>query len=566
MPEMQQALRAALAEAGVAGDEADAVLSAFADRYLQENRLLEDETGSYTSSTLASRLSKTLDMMGGAFVVDAGGASAAAALGCAFDQLLLHKTDMVVCAAGYRGLDVSVWEWLKMQGWLQPDPNGGAHESGVVGALLGEGAGVVVLKRLSDARRDGDDVLAILRGYGASVDQDLGRAVRTAAQRAVHDAKVSAEEVVYVETSSTGVARLEQAEDEGLQAVYTASSRAAPLRVGSITPQIGFTQSVSGMAGLLRLATAFTQRRTRTGDATANDASELPRGSKPIIVGLSSQALRPMAYHWLMQSPPAPVPRVKPAPTSFRIARFGADSAQGLSEILSVAIGDPESAWQAATRSPFALEQTHRLGVVAKDAAELGGKLTLAHSQLGTLAARPALEEQGIFVGEVGARPPRVAFVFSGQGSQYAGMFRELASQSPLAARLLAQLDDQARALSLPTLAELAWSSDADELGNNLFSTQLSVLLADVLAFRVLQGLGLRPDVVSGHSFGEYAALVAAGAWTLETAARATQRRCEIIAACESARGPLLSLKHPLISRRRQCERSRDDGPRHRAP
>jgi malonyl CoA-acyl carrier protein transacylase/NAD(P)-dependent dehydrogenase (short-subunit alcohol dehydrogenase family)/predicted choloylglycine hydrolase len=119
-------------------------------------------------------------------------------------------------------------------------------------------------------------------------------------------------------------------------------------------------------------------------------------------------------------------------------------------------------------------------------------------------------------------------------------MFRELASQSPIAARVLAELDEQLRSLSLPTLGELAWN-DSESLGRDLFSTQLSVLLADVFAFRVLHELGIRPDVISDHSYGEYAAMVAAGAWSLETAIQATRRRCKIINSCESARGVLLS-------------------------
>lgn len=539
VPEMQKALRAALSQHGVAADESDALVTQFGDDYLQHNRVLEDETGSYTSSTLASRLAKTLDVMGGAFTLDGAGVSGAAALGCAFDQLLQRQVDMVVCAAGYRGLDVSVWEWLGMRGWLQSDPNGGTQQSGAIGAILGEGAGVILLKRLSDARRDGDEVLAILRGYGASLDQDAAQAVTTAAERALTDSKIAAKEVAYLETTSLGIARLDQAEVNGLNAVFGGNSRAEPVRLGSITPQIGFGQSVAGLAGLLRLATAFADRRLPA--TPLAEPIVLPSGSTSITAGLSSQALRPMAYHWIVQSPPARVLKVKAVPTTWRIARFGANSNESLKELLSAVISDTEAAWQSAARSTFSTEETHRLAIVAESANELRTKLMLAQSQFDNVAARPALEEQGVFVNESSGRRPRVAFVFSGQGSQYAGMFRDLASQSPLTARVLEELNDQLRASSLPTIAELAWAGDAEELGRDLFSTQLSVLLADVLAFRVLEGIGLRPDVISDHSYGEYAALVAAGAWSLETAIQATRRRCDIISACESARGKLLS-------------------------
>ncbi len=538
MPEMQQALRGALARNGVATDEADALITQFRNDYFQHNRVLEDETGSYTSSTLASRLAKTLDVMGGALTLDGGGVSAPAALGCAFDQLLQRQVDLVICAAGHRNMDVSVWDWMSVRGWLQPDPTGGTQQSGAVGTILGEGTGVVLLKRLSDARRDGDNVLAILRGYGASLDQNAARAVATAAERALAQASLPAKEVAYVETTSLGIACLDQSETEGLNAVFSSGSRTEPLQVGSITSQIGFGQSVAGMAGLLRMATAFADRRLPA--TLTSEPIVLPNDSVSIAAGLSSQALRPMAYHWIVQSPPR-LPTVKSVATTWQIARFAASSATALMELVSAAISDSESAWQSATRSAFSSSDKHRLAIVAESATELHTKLMLTQSQMDNLAARPALEEQGVFVNALTGRRPRVAFVFSGQGSQYAGMFRELVSQSSLTARVLAELDEQLRSLSLPTIAELAWIGDAEDLGRDLFSTQLSVLLADTLAFRVLRELGLRPDVFSDHSYGEYAALVAAGAWSLETAIQATRRRCEVITACPSARGRLLS-------------------------
>lgn len=538
VPELQQALRAALTQAGVAAKTIDSLLEQFGDDYLQHNRVLEDETGSYTSSTLSSRLAKTLDVMGGAFTLDGGGVSAAAALGCAFDQLSQRQVDLVVCAAGYRNLDVSFWDWLRARGWLQSDPNGGTQQSGATGAILGEGAGVVLLKRLADAQRDGNRILAVLRGYGAAMESDSAQVVATAAQRAVSSTQVSAKEVAYLEMTCSGVPPLEQAEAEGLSKVFSDNERTEPVRTGSVTSQIGFGQSAAGMAGLLRLTTAFANRHL---PATPTDELvELPSPSTPMTAGLSSQALRPMAYHWIVQSPPVCQTAAKLEPTNWRIARFGADSTESLAAQFSEAVADADSAWQSATRSKFSRNDAFRMAIVAQDSTELRTKLSLAQSQFRNTAARQVLEEQGIFVGEMTVKSPRVAFVFSGQGSQYAGMFRELAAQSPIAARVLDELDDQLRSLSLPTLAELAWD-DGEQLGRDLFSTQLSVLLADVFAFRVLIGTGLRPDVISDHSYGEYAALVAAGAWSLETAIQATRRRCEIIDACKSACGVLLS-------------------------
>jgi acyl transferase domain-containing protein len=331
VPELQQALRAALVEQNVPSELIDAVVQQFGDDYLQHNRALQDETGSYTSSTLASRLAKTLDVMGGAFTLDAGGVSASAALGCAFDQLCQRKVDLVVCAAGHRSLDVSFWERLRARGGWQPDPNGGAQQSGAVGAILGEGVGVVLLKRLADAERDGDQVLAVLRGYGASMESEPATAVMTAAQRAMADARLAARDVAYLETASVGVAALDDAESRSLHTVFDHDSRREPVLTGSVTPQIGFGQSVSGMAGLLRLTAAFTDRHLP--ETFASQPIDLPNAPARISAGLSSQALRPMAYHWIVQSPPALVTTAKVQSTSWRIARFSADSVESLAEL-----------------------------------------------------------------------------------------------------------------------------------------------------------------------------------------------------------------------------------------
>ncbi len=149
----------------------------------------------------------------------------------------------------------------------------------------------------------------------------------------------------------------------------------------------------------------------------------------------------------------------------------------------------------------------------------------MARPQLDNLAARNVLEQQGIFYRQLPNVRPQIALVFPGQGSQYGGMLKPLVESVPAAARALGEIDAVMKAQGHPTFAELAWSA-GDRLGQDVWTTQVSMLLADALLLAALTDRGVRADLVLGHSYGEFVALYAAGAWDLPTAVRMTQARC----------------------------------------
>ncbi len=140
------------------------------------------------------------------------------------------------------------------------------------------------------------------------------------------------------------------------------------------------------------------------------------------------------------------------------------------------------------------------------------------------------LEQQGIFYRQKPATRPQVVFVFPGQGSQYSGMLRPLVESVPAAAQALEEIDAVMSRLGHPTFAQLAWSAD-DRLGQDVWTTQVSMLLADSLVLAALADRGVTPDLVLGHSYGEFVALYAAGAWDFATAVNMTQARCQGIEA-----------------------------------
>ncbi|NOX55089.1 MAG: polyketide synthase, partial [Planctomycetes bacterium] len=166
LPETVRLIRESLQNQGVEPDRIDRVAAEFEKELLKRMPALADETGSFTASTLASRLSKTFDLMGGAFTVDAADTSSMAALVAAMNLLRTGKCDTVLCASGQRSMDVTVYESFGLRGLLPDGPPRSAFDRQGHGAVPGEGVGVLVLKRLADAVREGDKIGAIIRGVG----------------------------------------------------------------------------------------------------------------------------------------------------------------------------------------------------------------------------------------------------------------------------------------------------------------------------------------------------------------------------------------------------------------
>jgi acyl transferase domain-containing protein/acyl carrier protein len=472
LPEFRRTVSEVLDKHGMNRELVDETLAAFEASFLKQRPALLDESGSFTSSTLASRITKTLDWMGGAMAIDSGTASSLAALSAAADLLVSGSSDLVLCAGAQRSMDLPTYETLSLQGLLKTDR---AQADGI---LPGEGVAMVLLKRLADAHRDGDRILAVVDGIGVS-------AAPTRAN------KIS-------------------------------------LPADSLSEQIGHTQAAHGIASLLK--------------ATL----ELEQGASAVAV--TAQATTGLAYHATVGSASSPEKKqnskldraARKSGANVAIARFGAPTWDDLRRQLSQAASHPS---QAAFDRRFAPADRVRLAIVVDDPAKLPQRLRIASEQLDRPEARPVLEDQGIYCAELSAARPRVAMLFPGQGSQYHGMLRDLVSASPAAALALKHSDEQMRRLGYPAFGEIAWD-EPSQLGSDPWATQLAVLVADTLVAAALAERGVKPDRITGHSFGEFAALVHAGAWTLGVAAQATRARSDAIIS-HSVPGVMLSTTAP---------------------
>ena len=554
LPVFRRTLMTVLLQRGVPRQEVEALAEVAEQRLLTHLPTLEDETGSFTPSTLASRVTKAFDLMGGAASVDCDAAAAVGALDLCRQMLWTGRCDMMICAAGQRSLGLSHFEKMSWEGVLATDSNALPYEQGRDGRIPAEGVGVMVLKRLSDAVRDGDRIRAVIRSIGNAKTVQLDESVELAVRRGYSAAGVAADDVRVVISAASGQVQNDQAELSGLDCALSTSTRRTPILLGTVAGQLGDMRSGLGMASILKAMLAIDKRSLpevprakalvswlkdksdtlQLVDRTA-DLSEWPS----CLMGVGSHDGNRLAYYVTLEEPPrADSPEsqqesrivaaaARGPEASARICRLSGASRQ---EVLAEAgrLAKEPHEWFENSKQSFSKHDGYRLAVVAETADELGKSAALVMSQGEKVAARDALMDRGVYLGKRPERPPKVAFVFPGQASQYPDMLRTLIEEFPPATRAWRDIEVVLSDLGYPSFAEIAWESP-DTLGSGIFETQLAVLVADCVMLAAVQALGASPLRVCGHSFGELTALVAAGSWGFTEAVKATYGRCEAI-------------------------------------
>ncbi|MFM8537402.1 MAG: beta-ketoacyl synthase N-terminal-like domain-containing protein, partial [Planctomycetaceae bacterium] len=473
LPETVRLLEDALGRRGVAPADRQRIVAAYEKKLLERMPALVDETGSFTSSTLASRLTKTFDLMGGALALDAGDCSSVAALSAAADMLREGHCDAVLCAAGERCLDLMSYEGRSLGRYLSDRPTSVLDGRVSGGDVPAEGAVVFVLKRLADARAAGNQIRGVIRGIGVGADRSAAAAVSHAIEAAHRDADIGTDLVRAVEVATAGG---HDRCDAHLAAIGGAYGGREPAAVaGAIDGRIGHAGAAAGAAGLLALTRA------------------LSAGALPASAALATPERR---VHGLEAAS----------------ARLPID-----------AVGDG----------------SYRAGAVTVAQDDQAGHVVVDNgAAVPRATARPA--PRAVAATPAASARPLVAALFPGQGSQYADMFRDLGAV-PAGAAAIAEVDAAARAAGHATLAEIAWH-DPSGLGLRVWDTQWSMFLADLVAWHTLRRLGFEPDILASHSFGELPALVAAGAWSFASGARAARARADAVGSHGPRDGAMLSV------------------------
>jgi 6-methylsalicylic acid synthase len=533
------------------GSDAGVFVAANSNDY--GRRLLEDipRTGAWavngtTYYGIANRISYFLDLRGPSVAVDTACAGSLTALHYACQSLRLRETPVAIVGGINVMATPALFVALDAAGALAPDGVSKSFDKAADGYGRGEGGAVVVLKRLADARRDGDPVLALVLGSGVYQDgrSDGMMAPNSDAQaymlrQVCERAGVSPESIGYVEAHGTGTTAGDLAEANALAAVFGASRAPGdPCLFGTLKPNIGHVEAASGIAGLVKTVLALRHgaippsphtepnpdlKLEESGLRLVAETSPWPAREFPRRAGVSSYGVGGSIAHLVLQEAPqtqeaiAPL-AVRASPTA-RVYPLSAMSEAGLRGMAGVAadwLAEHPDAPLADFGHTLSRRRSHlawRAGIVACSADELTARLrAVADGERlpGTTVARttPGLESE-------------VVWVFSGHGSQWPGMCQELLSDEPVFGAMMDRLG--------PVFAaELGWTPrDVLAAGGPRSVTEIQALTfaTQVGLAEVWRGHGIEPGAVVGHSVGEIAAAVVAGALDLDDAARFACRR-----------------------------------------
>ncbi len=515
-------------------------------------------TNGSVGSVVSGRIAYSLGLQGSAVTVDTACSSSLVAIHLAGQALRSGECSLAL--AGGVAVMATPWLFVEMsrQGGLAADGRCKAFSAATDGSGFSEGVGLLLLERLSDAQRNGHEILAVIRGSAANQDgasngfsAPSGAAQEEVIRQALAGARLSPSDVDAVEAHGTGTTLGDPIEAHALLATY-GQDRDQPLWLGSVKSNIGHAQAAAGVAGVIKMVMALRNGvlpKTLHADAPSphvdwdsgavellTDARPWPGGDRPKRAAVSSFGISGTNVHAILEEAPEPVHEATvPAPGAVPWVVSGRTDAAlraQATRLLSHVDGlDPVAVGHslATTRAMF----DHRAVVVGTGQAEL-----LA----GTGAVVAGEPLAGVVEG-VADVEGRSVFVFPGQGAQWAGMGARLLDESPVFAERMGEC-----AAALAPFVD--WSlldvlRDGIEL-DRVDVVQPASFAVMVALAAVWESYGVTPDAVVGHSQGEIAAAVVAGALSLEDGARVVALRSKAIARTLAGRGGMMSVALPV--------------------
>ncbi|MCC5615730.1 acyltransferase domain-containing protein [Nostoc sp. CHAB 5836] len=490
-------------------------------------------------NAVAGRLSYTLGLQGPSMVVDTACSSSLVAIHLACQSLRSQECNLAF--AGGVNLILSPIATIATcrARMLAADGRCKTFDAAADGFARGEGCGVVVLKRLSDAIADGDNILALIRG--SAVNQDgpssgltvpNGVAQQALIRKALANAGVEPGQISYVEAHGTGTSLGDPIEVESLGAVLCQErSPQEPLIIGSAKTNIGHLESAAGVAGLIKVVLALQHQEipphlhlknpnplipwAKLPVLVPTERSPWTSGDKPRIAGLSGFGVTGTNAHLVIEEAPSRQQQSNEVERPLHLLSLSAKTESGLQELVvnfytafraNLDINLADVCFTANTgRCVFA----HRLAVVAEDLNQMCEQLAAFN-----LGQNP----RGFLKGQVDkSRQPKVAFLFTGQGSQYVGMGRQLYDTQPTFRQALERCDAILRPyLPKPLLSVIYPAPGENSPLDQTLYTQPALFALEYALYELWRSWGIEPNAVIGHSVGEYVAACVAGVFSLE--------------------------------------------------
>ncbi|MGZ4790899.1 MAG: beta-ketoacyl synthase N-terminal-like domain-containing protein, partial [Ilumatobacteraceae bacterium] len=519
----------------------------------------------YTSgaahSVASGRISYLLGLSGPSITLDTACSSSLVAVHLAVQSLRSGESDLALAGGVNLMLSPENSVMLSKYHMMAPDGRCKAFDAAADGFVRGEGCGIVALKRLRDALADGDPVLAVIRGSALNQDgassgltAPNGPAQEAVVRAAIADAGVAAHEIGYVEAHGTGTSLGDPIEVQALAAALGAGRTIDnPVMIGSVKTNLGHLEAAAGVAGLMKAVLVVQHGEIPPHLHLHTPNPHIDWGSLPVVVpagGLEWQTDGPRragvsafgfsgtnAHVVLEQAPLRDTPTGVTTGGGAQPSRLlvvsgrtdaGVRAAAGrLAGALGTSVLDDVCATAARGRAHL----SNRAAFVAAESGEMADLLhrfaagaTPGSTDLGT----------GVATGVAGSDPPRIAFLFTGQGAQYAGMGKGLYAIEPV---FRATVDRCAAALTgvvdMPLLDVLfadAGSNNAALLDTTAY-TQPALFAIEIGLAELWRSWGIVPQAVLGHSLGEYVAAAVAGVFSIEDGVRLTAARGRLMQA-----------------------------------
>ena len=548
--------------------------------------ITEDSMPGELANCIAGRIANLYNFHGPNYVVDAACASAMGAMSAAVEGLLANHYDVVLTGGIDRNMGPSTFVKFSKIGALSATGSR-PYAAGADGFVMGEGSVIFLLKRLSDAERDGDKVYAVLRGIGGSSDgkgkgitapNPIGQILCT--QRAWENAGLSPADASYIEGHGTSTRVGDVVEVQSMIDVlsqYHLPVHSVP--IGSVKSNIGHLKAAAGAAGILKAVLALHHKALPPSVHCEHPSPDIDFAHSPLYVntqlrpweklrnsvrraGVSAFGFGGTNFHTVLEEylpgrlrddrkdhvavaefEPAETIRTFPHSASHNGNKLplrgalvlGATSKQELAERLR-AVNTAAKEGKTLPLTPPAerdLKEPQRIAIDYGTTTELEQRTAMALKALNVNqpGVWKALRAQAIFLAQGSA--PKVAFLYTGQGSQYVNMTRALRTAEPIVAEIFDEADRALKSLLPKPLSQYIFVDADDEAAmaqaeqdlRQTAITQPAVLSVDIGITLLLAAYGIEPDMTMGHSLGEYGALVASGSLSFSDAIEAVSAR-----------------------------------------